>query len=673
MTKRVKYLLDVLKSGRYKAARTEERFDISEAVSGYSNGEKDSVSLKFMLEHETLNAFDGDRIGFNRTHIYHPDYFYDNGKKADDCGLNNITPDYAFALNNGFDFIKETVIEKMNSCKKPKVPFYNGVLIAIDGVLEYADRCRDEAKRLGISELYNALCRIPHKKAETYYEACVFMKLLIYTMRCNRNHHVTLGRFDQYMKPFFDNDVKRGVTHDELLEITEEFFISLNFDTDIYVGVQQGDNGQSMVLGGYDLEGNDMFNELSEMCMKASMELKIIDPKINLRVSRKTPIERLEFATEMTKLGLGFPQYCNDDIVVPGLIALGYSPEDAVQYTVAACWEFIIPGKAYDIVNIAAFNFPAAVETAVNNELLTSENYNEFFEKVRSVIIERCDGIIAYSNSLKIRYSPYFSLFVSSCLEKGLDIADGGADYNNFGVHGAGISTAADSLAAIKKVIFDEKSVSKEELLEALKNDFEGYGELRNRLLSCPKMGNNDDYVDNIACDLMETFSSYLNGKPNSRGGIFRAGTGSAMEYILSARRVGATADGRKNGQPYGSSFSPSPNAQLNGPLSVIQSFTKFDLKKIINGGPMTMEVHDTVFRNGEGVKKTAQLVKAFIDLGGHQLQLNSINRDVLLDAEAHPESHKNLIVRVWGWSGYFIELDEPYRKHIISRTEHKY
>lgn len=673
MTERVKNLLAILKSGEYKKARTESCADISDIVKEYSDGEKDSLSLKIMLECESLNAFQGDRIGFNRKQIYHPKYTYTNGKAANASGPNNITPDYAFALNNGFDSIKETVIKKITNCEEEKRPFYNGVLTAIDGVLEYADRCREDAKAKGIDDLYKALCRIPHKKAETYYEACVFMKFLIYTMRCNRNHHVTLGRFDQYMKPFFDNDVKRGVTHDELLEITEEFFISLNFDTDIYVGVQQGDNGQSMVLGGYDLDGNDMFNELSEICMKASMELKIIDPKINLRVSQKTPIERLEFATEMTKLGLGFPQYCNDDIVVPGLIGLGYRPEDAVNYTVAACWEFIIPGKAYDIVNIAAFNFPACIETAVNSGLLISETYEDFFEKVKSAIIDRCNGIIEYCNSKKFQYSPYFSLFVGSCLEKGLDIADAGADYNNFGVHGAGISTAADSLAAIKKVIFDEKSVSKEELLEALKSDFEGYGELRNRLLSCPKMGNNDGYVDNIACDLMEVFSSYLNGKPNSRDGIFRAGTGSAMEYILSARRVGATADGRKNGQPYGSSFSPSPNSQLDGPLSVIQSFTKFDLKKIINGGPLTMEVHDTVFRNSDGIKKTAQLVKAFIDLGGHQLQLNSINRDVLLDAEAHPENHKNLIVRVWGWSGYFIELDEPYRKHIISRTEHKY
>ena len=153
-------------------------------------------------------------------------------------------------------------------------------------------------------------------------------------------------------------------------------------------------------------------------------------------------------------------------------------------------------------------------------------------------------------------------------------------------------------------------------------------------------------------------------------GGVLRPGTGSAMEYLWSASAVGATADGRYAKTPFGSSFSPSPIARLNGPLSCIQSFTKHDLKNIINGGPLTMEIHENTFRNQDGTKKVAALVKAFIDLGGHQLQLNAINRETLLDAKKHPENHKNLIVRVWGWSGYFNELDPEYQDHIISRTE---
>lgn len=185
-------------------------------------------------------------------------------------------------------------------------------------------------------------------------------------------------------------------------------------------------------------------------------------------------------------------------------------------------------------------------------------------------------------------------------------------------------------------------------------------------------MGNDDDYVDSIAIVLMQAFSQAMAGKPTGyHNGFWRPGTGSAMEYIWSARNVPATPDGRYAAEPFGCSYSPSLNARTSGPLSVIRSFTKFDLSKIINGGPLTMEVHDNVFRNIEGEEKVAQLAKLFILCGGHQLQLNAINRDKLLDAQAHPENHPNLVVRVWGWSGYFCELDPEFQNHIIQRTEY--
>jgi formate C-acetyltransferase len=249
-------------------------------------------------------------------------------------------------------------------------------------------------------------------------------------------------------------------------------------------------------------------------------------------------------------------------------------------------------------------------------------------------------------------------------------VSRGGARYYNKGIHGTGLSNAIDALVAVKKVIFDDKTVTPDELLDALNADFEGYEDVRKILLDCPKMGNNDEYVDDVAKELIDYYAAAFNGRDNGQGGIWRAGSGSAQGYATHASETPATADGRKAGDYYACSFSPAITTKLNGPLSVIQSFTKFDLKKICNGGPLTMELHDTVFRNEEGEKKVAQLVKAFVALGGHQLQLNAINRDRLLDAKAHPEDHKNLIVRVWGWSGYFCELDTAYQDHIIRRTE---
>lgn len=479
-----------------------------------------------------------------------------------------------------------------------------------------------------------------------------------------------MGRFDQYMKPYFDMQKNQGASDEDLLEITQLFFISMNFDTDLYVGIQQGDNGQSLVLGGIDVDGNDAYNELSEICLMASEQLKIIDPKINLRVNKNTPLSLYERATRLTKQGLGFPQYSNDDVVIPAMVKLGYDIKDARNYAVAACWEVISSYNGADIPNLQTFNFPLSIEKATQNSLISCATFDEFLTKVKEEMKIQANELMDKSY-YDIHKNPLLSAFVSPCIESGRDLTDWGAKYNNYGIHGAGISTATDALYAIKKVIYDDKTVDKSELLLALQNDFNGYESLKRRLLSLPKMGNNDDEVDNLSIFLMDTFSTLVNGKPNKAGGIFRAGTGSAMEYIWSASKVGATADGRCAQQPYGSSFSPSLTAKTDGLLSAISSFTKYDMTNICNGGPFTVELHDTVFRNEQGEKKVALLVKAFIDKGGHQIQLNSINRDILLNAQKNPDDYNNLIVRVWGWSGYFNELAKEFQDHIIKRCEY--
>ena len=226
-------------------------------------------------------------------------------------------------------------------------------------------------------------------------------------------------------------------------------------------------------------------------------------------------------------------------------------------------------------------------------------------------------------------------------------------------------------MTTVKKLVFDEKKITPEELIHALDTDFADCPELRNQIIQeVPKMGHNEEYVDSLAVHMMKLFSDAMRGKKNALGGIFRPGTGTAQFYIWYTRNLPATADGRKAYAPLPADFSPSLTATLKGPLSTVKSFTKPDLQNCCNGGPLTIELHDTVFRNDEGIMKTAMLVKSFVDLGGHQLQLNTVNREQMLDAQEHPENHPNLIVRVWGWSGYFVELDKEYQDQIISRTE---
>ena len=441
-------------------------------------------------------------------------------------------------------------------------------------------------------------------------------------------------------------------------------------DSDLYPGMQQGDNGQSMVLGGLTPDGKDGFSRLSALCLQASLELKVIDPKINLRVSKNTPLSIYELGTRLTKQGLGFPQYSNDDVVIPGLEKLGYRTEDARDYAAAACWEFIIPGKGMEIPNIDALCFAKVVRDVIVRALPQASGYESIREQVKAEIRARVDEMCENTKNLYIYPAPFLSLMMEGCVEQGKDVSLG-CVYNNYGFHGAGLSTAADSLAAVKKYVFDTGEVSRQELLDAMEKDFEGHDRLLHLLrYEAPKMGNNDPLADSIASDLLHTFSEALKGRRNERGGCFRAGTGSAMYYLWFSRDLGATPDGRRAGEGFACNYSPSLFARNKGPVSIVKSFTKPDLSEVVNGGPLTLELHDTLFRNEESISKVAALVKSFVDLGGHQLQLNSVNRDTMLDAQKHPEKYRNLIVRVWGWSGYFVELDKDYQDHIIKRAE---
>ena len=638
------------------------RWNMTKTVEALLKQHNDNSHKKYRTrDHEAPVVYPIDMFGFNFGSNYQAEW-----------GAGNVTVNYHRAMKKGFLAIRDEIAASMEKTdSEEKRSFGQSMIDTLDRYINVVTEHRKDALAANNTRLYEALGRVPLYPVESFYEACLFLRLCAYLLRVDGASHVGLGRFDQYMYEFYLADKARGVSDEELFETLEGFFVSMNYDTDLYCGWMKGDNGQSMVLGGFYKDGNSMYIELSEMCMRASLELELIDPKINLRVGKNTPIEIYELGTELTKKGLGFPQYCNDDVVVPGLIKLGYDPEDAINYAVAACWEFIIPNCGAETVNRATFNFPLAINRAILNNLTSSSSFDELMKHVKTQMELDCDAIIRNKWAMREKETPVaLSIFTDGCIESLTNMWYGGAKYCNFGSHGAGIANAADALAAVKKLVFDDKSVSAEDLVLALNNDFEGNEELRHALLACPKMGNNDDYVDSIACEIMGYFSSYLNGKPNGNGGIWRAGTGTAMEYVRAASNTAATADGRHAGDYFGTNFSPSLEIRPNGLLSVIQSFTKFDMTNIINGGPLTLEIHDTVLRNDIGIKKTAALVKAFIDLGGHQLQLNSINRDRLLDAREHPEKYPNLIVRVWGWSGYWNDLKTDYQDHIIRRVE---
>ena len=622
--------------------------------------ERMTYRFERMCEAETPVILDGEQICFLRTVKNIPDIFTeaewaDIKKKhyIHELGyLSNLSPDYEDVIKTGLLSRYETADEYGKRC--------------INAIINLSDRYKDEAQNQGRDDIVKVLERVPRFGATNFREALQFFRIIHFALWLEGNYHNTCGRFDKYMYPYLKADMEKGIyTEETALELLEDFFLSFNKDSDLYVGVQQGDNGQSMVLGGMDENGQEVFNLLSKLCLKASEDLLMIDPKINLRVNKNTPIEVYELGSRLTKAGLGFPQYSNDDVVIDGLLRLGYDEKDARDYAVAACWEFIIPKVGADVANIGALSFPKVIDVCLHNDLLRCKSFDEFIDCVKKEIQKEANKICNGIKDLWFVPSPFMNVMMDC------NIYEGGK-YNNFGIHGTGIATASDSLAVIEKYVFKDKTISKEDLIEAIDSDFEKHSEILPILrYEAPKMGNDDDLSDEKAVMLLKAFSDSLKGKTNCRGGKFRAGTGSAMYYLWHADEIGASPDGRRKGEPFGTNFSASLFARINGPFSVIKSFSKPDFSEAINGGPLTLEFASSMFEGEESIKKVARLVKAYVDMGGHQLQLNAVNTKLMEDAQKHPERHRQLVVRIWGWSAYFVELDREYQDHVMKRQQY--
>jgi len=566
--------------------------------------------------------------------------------------ISNLCPDYASVIGKG-----------LLACRERADQYGKRI---IDAILALSDRYRAQAVTEGKETLAQVLERVPRYGAESFYEALQFFRILHFSLWLEGNYHNTIGRFDQYMYPYLQRDLDKGMLdRASALELVKDFFLSFNKDSDLYFGVQQGDNGQSLMLGGVDELGNQAFNLLSELALEASEALLMIDPKINIRVNSETPDRVYRLGSRLTRAGLGFPQYSNDDVIVPGLISLGYQREDALNYTVAACWEPIIPCIGADIANIGVLLFPQVIDECLHEDLENCPDMDHFLKAVQAKIASHCDRICGQRNTYWVVPSPFMNIMAGGSVYNG-------GKYNNFGIHGAGLSTAADSLAAIEKYIFREKTITPRQLITAVDSDFAQNSHILPLLrYEAPKMGTGDPAAERFGCQLLGDFADTLAGRRNCRGGIYRAGTGSAMWYVWGSNRMGASPDGRRKGEPFGANYAPSLFARIPGPLSVIRAFTKPNLKRVINGGPLTMEFASSMFASDDSVDKVAALVKAFIHVGGHQMQLNSINSEVLKDAQLHPELHRQLVVRVWGWSAYFTELDKEYQDHVLLRQQY--
>ncbi len=692
MTPRLQAMREAVRLRRHAGVRQVGVPDVAGECEREGLGWMQRVARLFVRQCEAERpVIDADqRIVFTRTlpavpAIYPPAAWSRQfaGGRAHELGpISNICADWGLVLGQGLDGRRQAAVRsRARFANDPEATaFLDSAIVCIEALLDLVRRYADAAEQAGRADLAVLLRRVPAEPPRSFHEALQALRLLHASVWLSGHYHVGLGRFDQYMRPYLERDLAMGTLSSSAAEeLLAEFFISLNRDSDLYPGVQQGDNGQSLMLGGVDSDGGVAVNALTHMVLRVAGEVNMIDPKINLRVQRDTDLELLELAVELTKKGLGFPQYSNDDVVIPGLLAHGYRLEDARDYTVAACWEYIIPGRGMEVVNIGALSFPAAVDQAVRVGLDAGDDFAAIQGRVRQHIREQTLARVAEYRHLILPPAPWYSVLMTDCLERGQDLSKG-ALYNNFGIHGAGSANAADALTAVKRFVFDEARVQPRLLTAALAYDWKGFEELRELMASGPRVGNNEDEADALLRFLFDAFADACEGVPdNGRGGRVRPGSGSAMYYVWLARghagmgepAVGATADGRRAGDFFSSSLAPAPGSRSRGPLSVLQSFATLDYRRICNGGPITLELADAVFRDRESIGKVAQLVRQFARLGCQQLQLNTLNAETLRAAKAEPELHRNLIVRVWGWSGYFCELGPEYQDHVIARHMH--
>ena len=640
-----------------------------------------------MCEAEQVVIGADECIVFTRTlpsvpPIYSPEQWAELtvGRTLHELGpISNICADWRGVLADGL-LARRAQAEATRAAQPDCAEFLDAAIETIDAVLALAGRYAAAARELGRDDIAEVLDRVPAEPPQTFRQALQALRLLHAVVWLSGHYHVGLGRLDQYLWPYLEADLDAGrLDWAEADELLAEFFITLNRDSDLYPGVQQGDNGQSLMLGGLTPAGTDGVNPLTHAVLRVSQATALIDPKINLRVTSDTDLGLLTEAAKLTRLGLGFPQYSNDDVVIPGLLAHGYELADARDYSVAACWEFIIPGRGMEVVNAGAVSLPAAADRAIRVGLAAGDSFEGILTRCEQDIADQLGAVVEAYRRLLLPPAPYYSVLMDGPLATGRDLADG-LRYNNFGVHGACAASAADALAAVRQVVYTTGEVSPSELLAALDADYEGHEALRERLRDVAKVGNHDDATDDLLVRLLAMFAEACEAVgDNGRGGLVRPGTGSAMYYVWLARGhqgmrepvVGATADGRHAGEFFGANLAPTPGATVRGPLSVLQSFGKLPYERVCNGGPITLELSDTAFRNEEALGKVAMLVRAFAQTGGQQLQLNTLDLATLEDAQRHPDQHRNLNVRVWGWSGYFCELDEVYQQHIMARHRH--
>jgi len=567
------------------------------------------------------------------------------------------------------------------------------------------EAARDEAdkeRRAELRQMTENLHALQNGAPATYWQAVQLMYFIQFLIWTEGGYLIPLGRTDQILYPFYKKDTEASQLAPEFaLEIMESFFVKLNYEIDRThgeAGKFESDTGQSITIGGVHPDtGADATNDLTYMILDAKCDLRLTDPKVHLRIHRDTPQAIWEKAAYLNSLGMGFPTYENDEIIIPAFMSHDdyYSLEDARDYAASGCWEMTIQGRSFNR-NLGMIDCLRCLEWALNDgryvlgtpgadtavgligdryglptgEAERLDTWQKLWNAFKVQMKHNIDMVTSYCNRSMASPSPFYSSMMEDCMKKGMDFDTGGCRYNETDFQLSSLTDAADAFYSIKRLVYDEKRLSLRELVDILNANWEGHEALRQEILNeFPKFGNDVDEVDRIAADILKYYTREVKKHRNSFDGPYRARISSALGYIILSQILGASADGRRARDVYTDNLSPRAGADKNGPTAVIRSCSKLDFSECAGGAVLDLKFHPSALRTGEGREKFAALLKSFFQLGGMQVQINVLDNSVLLDAKSHPEKYRDLIVRVWGFSTYFVSLPEKYQDHIIQRS----
>lgn len=650
------------------------------------------------------------------------------------AGTGHLAIDYERLMRLGFNGLIEEAKTALSKLDKRDVEyadkrdFYQAMIIMHEAAKQYTERYaklademaakETDPKRKSELEAMAANChQIAGNPPKTFWQALQLFNIATALIQVESNgHSISYGRMDQWLYPFYEADLKAGtITREFALELIEVVYVKMNNPTKLKdkgsmaLRNGRGFGGESLTIGGVNRDGSDATNDLTMLMLEGSAHTRMMNPWVCVRMHENTPYELKVKAVECIRAGYGHPKLFNDEPAIKGMMRKGMTLEEARDYCVVGCVEIDLPGKEYGWHDAAYVNTPKMMEMVLNGgrcldcgphcprwtgcgalgehvgpdtgSLETYQSFDEVLESVNRQFTywtdQMCSSLNIIDNAHRaLKPIPYVSAFYEDCMISGHDLTEGGAKYNGTGPQASGIATCADTLSTIKQLIFEEKRITGAELLQALKDNWKGHEKLY-ALVNSSKVhhyGNDDDYADELFKFMFECYCKNISGRKNPRGGEFSPGVYSVNANVAMGLNTNASADGRKAGEAISDNMGPvhtdAGSHDINGPTAITNSLTKVDHSLATNGTLMNLRFPQEAVAGVEGRDNLVSFIDEYMAKKAMHVQFNIMSAATMRAAQKKPEDYKDMLVRVAGYSAYFVELGKPLQKDLIQRTE---